>query len=102
MTVEEWNHGSRAASASSSAAKRRQETDERGTPVRDDSFLVLFNAHHDPIAFHLPDYGAAGWMVLVDTDRDEGLLPDGTFQPHGIYLLGGRSLALLQQVPRPR
>ena len=28
--------------------------DERGGPVRDDSFLLLFNAHVDPVTFTLP------------------------------------------------
>ena len=25
-----------------------------GEPIRDDSFLLLFNAHHEPLAFLLP------------------------------------------------
>jgi len=51
--------------------------DARGEPVVDDSFLLLFNAHRDPISFTLPnsDY-ADGWQVVLDTaaplvDRDE-------------------------------
>jgi hypothetical protein len=63
---------------------------------------VLFNAHHDLIPFRLPDYGASGWLALVDTAHEHGLLPEGTYQPKGIYQLQGRSLALLQQVAPPR
>jgi isoamylase len=51
--------------------------DARGGPVVDDSFLLLFNAHPDPIAFTLPgsEY-ADSWSVALDTaaplvDRDE-------------------------------
>jgi glycogen operon protein len=77
-----------------------QEVDERGRRVTDDSFLLLFNAHHDPIPFTLPDYDASGWLALVDTSYGNGLLPEGTYQPNGPYQVAGRSLALLQQIRR--
>jgi glycogen operon protein len=43
-------------------------TDERGRPIVDDSFLLLFNAHHEDLEFALPpeEYGAA-WNVVIDT-----------------------------------
>ena len=42
--------------------------DERGQRVVDDSFLVLFNAHHEPLSFTTPtaEWGA-GWLRLIDT-----------------------------------
>jgi isoamylase len=44
------------------------EPDENGDPVEDDSFLILFNGHHEPLDFHLPS-AALGekWHVAVDT-----------------------------------
>ena len=100
MTDEEWNHDFARGLGVYLAGDALDETDARARPVRDESFLLLFNAHHDVIEFHLPDYAAAGWLVLVDTDRDDGLLPDGTFQPGGAYAVAARSLVLLQRVPR--
>ncbi len=43
--------------------------DKRGQPVHDDCFLVVFNAHHEPITFTLPEeeYGSE-WYIEVDTD----------------------------------
>jgi glycogen operon protein len=44
------------------------EPDQEGDPVTDDSFLILFNGHHEPVEFRLP--GAAigeKWHVTVDT-----------------------------------
>jgi isoamylase len=39
-----------------------------GTRVRDDSFLLIFNAHHEPIAFTMPPSSfGADWRVVVDT-----------------------------------
>jgi isoamylase len=42
--------------------------DARGQRVTDDSFLLCFNAHHEPIEFTLPptEFGAA-WTPVVDT-----------------------------------
>jgi glycogen operon protein len=46
------------------------EPDPRGGKISDDSFLLLFNAHSNPLVFALPDSGyAAGWEVVIDTAR---------------------------------
>ena len=40
-----------------------ERVDKRGKPVRDNNFLVLFNAHHERIDFLLPEFHAGGgWM----------------------------------------
>jgi isoamylase len=46
--------------------------DRRGEPVRDNSFLLCFNAHDGDINMHLPngDYGSV-WTVVVDTHTGE-------------------------------
>jgi hypothetical protein len=46
----------------------------------------------------LPDQGATGWRVVIDTDHDEGLQPDGTFEPLSVYAVTARSLVLLQRI----
>jgi isoamylase len=42
--------------------------DDRGEAITDDSFLVLINAHYEPLTFTLPDdqYGAV-WTKVFDT-----------------------------------
>ncbi|MEP7332328.1 MAG: glycogen debranching protein GlgX [Terracoccus sp.] len=44
------------------------EPDKRGNPIIDDSFLVMFNAHDEPLTFTIPDeeYGAC-WVPEVNT-----------------------------------
>ncbi len=44
------------------------EPDRRGARIVDDSFLLLFNAHHEEIDFVLPpvEYGQ-GWVAVLDT-----------------------------------
>jgi glycogen operon protein len=41
--------------------------DPRGEPVLDDSFLVLFNAHFEPIDFTVPSLWGERWQVVLDT-----------------------------------
>jgi len=101
MSVEEWDNNFARCLGVFLGGEALQEVDERGRRVVDDSFLLLFNAHHDAIPFKLPDLGAGGWLALVDTAFGNGLLPEGTYQPNGTYKLAGRSLALLQQVRPP-
>ena len=48
------------------------EPDPRGQQILDDSFLVMFNAHDEPLTFTLPDeeYGAE-WIPVIDTALHE-------------------------------
>jgi isoamylase len=74
------------------------ENDERGRPVADYSFILLFNAHHETIPFQLPALADnPRWLVVLDTTHQGGLTRGGVIEPGGTYPLGGRSLALLQQ-----
>jgi isoamylase len=44
------------------------EPDPRGEKISDARFLLLFNAHRDPITFTLPEASfATGWEVVIDT-----------------------------------
>jgi glycogen operon protein len=49
------------------------ELDDDGTRVRDASFLLLFNAHYEPLDFRLPSasFGET-WTVVVDTATEVG------------------------------
>jgi isoamylase len=48
------------------------EPDPRGGKITDDSFLLLFNTHSNPLMFTLPEAGyAAGWEVVIDTAHPE-------------------------------
>ncbi len=53
--------------------------DARGQRVLDDSFVLCFNAHHEPIEFTLPpkEFGTA-WRVMVYTG------PEGTTPPEDL------------------
>src|SRR5205085_12480363 len=74
------------------------ETDDRGQPVRDASYLAIFNADPEPVEFTLPEAGEGGqWIVEIDTATDDGETRPGAVPPNGSYTLEGRSLAVLRQ-----
>ena len=101
MTVEEWNNASARCLGVYFSGEALTETDNRGREVTDANFLVLFNAHHEPVPFRLPGYaGIAKWLALLDTAYADGLAADGTFEQGTEYALQGRSLALLGQTRR--
>src|SRR5207248_772744 len=48
--------------------------DSRGEPLRDDTFLLLINAHHEPIPFVLPGEEQLEWEQVLDTTSEDGFL----------------------------
>ena len=103
MTTEEWNQDFARCLGVYLAGSALTEVDARGQRVVDDDFVVLFNAHHDPVPFRLPaktlaPHGDGQWQAIVDTARDDGLAPDGVFEAESTYPLEGRSLVLLMRV----
>ena len=102
MTDQEWAHDFARCLGVYLSGEEMDERDRRGRRVRDDNFLLLFNSHHEPIAFRLPVLGHDGqWQSLLDTDLAEGLEPDGWFNGGDDYPVEGRSLALLMQRSQP-
>lgn len=66
----------------------------RGEEQRDDDFLLLLNAYHEPLPFAVPEHEGARWTCLVDTARDT---LDSVPVADPSYPLQGRSLVLLRR-----
>ncbi len=98
MTDQEWMTDFARCLGVFLAGESVRETDRRGEPLRDASFLLLFNAHHDTVPFRLPGAGAAQWFAQIDTAFDTGRPQTGTIAGGENYPLQGRSLALLRQL----
>jgi glycogen operon protein len=75
MTEEDWESGFAKSVAVYLNGHGIPDLDERGQRVSDDSFLLWFNAHHEPIDFALPaaEFGTA-WVPVIytaaETDDD--------------------------------
>jgi isoamylase len=68
----------------------------RGEPVSDDSFLILFNAHHEDVVFTLPPrrFGLR-WTIELSTSDHE--LDSEIHHPRGELALQSRSLTVLRR-----
>jgi isoamylase len=74
-----------------------REVDRRGRPVRDDSFLLMFNAAAEGVEFTLPaSLVPARGVRLVDTSNDANALPETPFESSALHILAGRSLVLVR------
>ena len=72
MTDEDWDSGFGKSVAVFLNGHGIPDLDARGQRVTDDSFVLCFNAHHEPIEFTLPpkEFGAA-WQLVVFTGPEE-------------------------------
>jgi glycogen operon protein len=74
------------------------ESDERGEPIVDDSFLLLFNGHYEPTTFRLPAAGfGRRWTAVLDTDGR--VRPGRVLRPRATVTLEQRSAVLLTRPP---
>ena len=98
MSDEEWRHGFAKSIGVFLNGKAIPYLDERGRRVVDDSFFVMFNAHHEPLEFFLPgpEWGKTA-ELLLDTYVLTG---DGArgkrFSACDKIVIQGRSLRLLR------
>ena len=99
MTVVEWNQDFARCIGVLLAGDAFGETDAQGRSVRDDNVLLLFNAYHDAIEFHLPAAsGETEWRVLIDTAKNGGIPSGQTHHTEPVYSLAGRSVVLMLDV----
>ncbi len=73
MNEADWDSGFRKSLAVYLNGEGIGEKDLRGRLVVDDTFILCFNAHHEPIDFQLPsDYYGTEWEGVLDTADPTG------------------------------
>jgi glycogen operon protein len=98
MSEEEWHDPSVRCLGMFLSGQGLDETDERGRKVTDENFLVLLNAHHEDVPFTLPAmHAGARWGAWMDTSRESGLRPTGSYDAGSAYPLQARSLVTLME-----
>ncbi len=98
MTEEDWGSGFGRSIAVYLNGEGIPDRDNRGQRVVDDSFLLCFSAHYEPIDMTVPnsDYAEA-WAVEIDTLRpDDDELP--VVEAGGKVTVGPRALVVLRAV----
>jgi isoamylase len=98
MTDAEWNESFVKVLGLRLSGEDIDEVDEQGELIRDETFLILMNAHYESISFVLPKEAAqVVWQLTLNTaaDRLKEVLRLKSGDP---FDLGGRSLALFKKI----
>jgi glycogen operon protein len=69
MTDEDWRRGYAKSLGVYLDGEGMPSLDSRGRPIVDDSFFLLFNAHHEAVDFHVPENDGLprAWYHVLDT-----------------------------------
>jgi glycogen operon protein len=95
MSAEDWSASFVRSWALRLAGDAITSLDESGERIIGDGLLILFNAHHEPLDFKLPEAGdGPAWMLEFDTESPKKKATEVTGKD---YRLTGRSLAVLRQ-----
>jgi isoamylase len=99
MTDRDWHAGFGKAIAVFLNGDAITEPDPRGQPVLDDSFLLLFNAHSDPVAFSLPParFGQS-WEVVLDTAAGTVATETPVLQASARVRVAGHAAQIMRRV----
>ncbi len=75
--------------------------DVHGERVIDDSYYLLFNAHHEPIRFRIPPHIGGGWRRILDTTVPTGFVTDQQrYGEDDSVEVAGRTLVMLERLER--
>ncbi|REE95246.1 glycogen debranching protein GlgX [Thermomonospora umbrina] len=101
MTDDDWHAGYAKSLGVFLNGEAISEPDPRGRPVRDDSFLLLINAHSQFVEFTLPraEFGDR-WEYALDTasPAPDGLPDRRTAKADGVVEVAGRSMVVLRRL----
>jgi isoamylase len=97
MDEEQWNHSFAKSLGVFLNGRGLHSRGPRGEVIMDDSFYLIFNAHHEPLPFTLPPkkYGAM-WSKILDTSENRVDEEAGTYEAGETIEVAGRSIVLLE------
>jgi glycogen operon protein len=101
MGDDDWDAGSASSVGLFLNGGAITDRDRRGQRVTDDSFLLLFNAHSEPIDWTLPRQWGGSWELVIETetagpDREGEVLASPAPLP-----AAGRSVVVLRSPHTP-
>jgi glycogen operon protein len=98
MTEDDWSTGYAKSVGMFLNGNAIPSTDPRGRRVIDRSFLLLWNAHHEPLEWRLPDRWDQRWEVVVDTATLGGDPPEQECQAGETVKIEARSVLVLRSI----
>jgi glycogen operon protein len=101
MAEEDWGQGHLRDLAMLLDGEAIPSRDDRGEPIRDDAFYLVFNARDDAISATLPPRGKS-WTLVMDTAADDPFPDDGpAFASGDDVPVAARSIAVLRRAAAP-
>jgi glycogen operon protein len=101
MTEEDWSTGFAKSLMVFLNGKAIAGRGPRGERIEDDSFLLLFNAHHEPVEFTVSSVGGEReWFARVDTATPE-LQWRPALEPGDRVTIEARSMLVLSNREQP-
>jgi len=98
MTDEAWNSAFARTFGVMLAGDSLAVKDYFGNAIRDDTFLLYFNGHHEDVEVRLPGEGNVRWRHIFDSANPNGFLEDGKIvEGGGKFKLPSRAVLILQQ-----
>ena len=83
MTDEQWNRSFIRCLGVVLVGFAEDVRDYYGKPIHDDTFMLLFNAHHEPVKFLVPGRRKVIWERVIDTEDEAGFLAKPTAHHSG-------------------
>jgi glycogen operon protein len=97
MSEDDWGQGFAKSFALFLNGDALRDVDADGNRLVDDSFLLLLNAHHEPLSFTMPEASFGGeWTFVVDTATEIGER-GGSVKPGEAIDVPGRGLVVLMR-----
>ncbi|MBX3441951.1 MAG: glycogen debranching protein GlgX [Planctomyces sp.] len=98
MTLDDWRADHVRSLGMGLIGNQLDDVDDQGRPIVGDTYLLLFNARHDPIEFHSGErMRHRSWEVVVDTGEPE--LRSRLLAEASQLTLAPRSLTALRLIP---
>jgi isoamylase len=98
MTDEAWSAGFQKVIGLMLCGDALNLTTFKGEPVRDDTFLLYLNAHHEDVEVEMPSHANVRWRLAIDTADENGFVEDGVVRVGGSrHTLPARSFTVFTQ-----
>jgi isoamylase len=99
MSEEDWKMAFAKSLGVYMDGKRLPDVDAMGEPVTDDTFYLLFNAHHKPLGLILPgEKWGRRWAPVLETNRTPSWRSGRTYRAGEAVRVEERSLLLLRLI----
>ena len=104
MSDQQWSESFARSMAVFFSGRALQERTRRGQRVTDSDFMLLFNAHHEPLTFRFASVPEeASWVLRLNTAVVPSFVNGQTLRPNETFIVDARSIAVFEYPqPKPR